>query len=171
MERHINNVDNREHSRVDQVWAGCAGQGHQRLNRFLIRRVSSLKRNKKEKRNMMTTHVEEAIHGNVLEVRLTGKLSSEDYARFVPDTETMIHRCGKIRILAILEDFHGWDAGALWKDIQWDARHFNDIERIAIVGEKRWHAWMTGFCKPFTTAGIRYFTHAELAEARKWLSA
>jgi len=119
---------------------------------------------------MMTTHVDEAIHGNLLEVRLTGKLSSDDYARFVPDTEALINRYGKIRVLAILEDFHGWNAGALWKDIQFDVHHFSDLERIAIVGEKRWHAWMASFCKPFTAAKIRYFGHDEMAEARQWLT-
>jgi len=117
----------------------------------------------------MTTHVAEAIHGKVLEVHLTGKLSKEDYSSFVPKSEEMIRTHGKIRILAILEDFHGWEAGALWEDIKWDAHHSSDIERIAIVGEKKWHEWMAGFCKPFTSAQVRYFEHGELSEARIWV--
>jgi hypothetical protein len=28
---------------------------------------------------------------------------------------------------------------------------------------------MATFCKPFTKAAIRYFEHADAAEARKWL--
>jgi hypothetical protein len=62
----------------------------------------------------MTTHVDEVVHGKVLEVRLGGKLTSEDYARFVPAAEALIRQHGKIRILVILEDSHGWNAGALW---------------------------------------------------------
>jgi len=69
-----------------------------------------------------------------------------------------------------MRDFHGWDAGALWEDIKWDAKHFNDIDRLAIVGEKSWHKWMTGFCGPFTTAQVRYFTHEQLDKAREWLN-
>ena len=34
---------------------------------------------------------------------------------------------------------HGWDAGALWEDIKFDIKHFADIERLAMVGEKKWH--------------------------------
>ena len=44
------------------------------------------------------------------------------------------------------------------------------IERLAIVGEKTWHKWMTGFCKPFTSAEVRYFTHEELDAARAWVN-
>lgn len=126
-----------------------------------------LKTNKRK--DSMNSHVLEAIHGRVLELHLTGKLTTEDYARFVPDTEEMIQRYGKIRILAFLEDFHGWDAGALWSDIKWDVRHARDIERIAVVGEARWQKWMASFCKPFTSAEIRYFEHPQSEAARAWV--
>ena len=34
--------------------------------------------------------------------------------------------------------FHGWAAGALWEDTRFAINHFADIEKIAMVGEKRW---------------------------------
>ena len=68
-----------------------------------------------------------------------------------------------------MTEFHGWDAGALWEDIKFDIKHFADIERLAMVGEKKWQQGMAIFCKPFTRATIRYFDHATVAEARKWL--
>jgi hypothetical protein len=116
-----------------------------------------------------TTHVDEQVHGKVMEVVLHGKLGREDYERIVPETETMIRQFGKIRILVIMHDFHGWDARALWEDVKWNARHFNQIERLAIVGEKTWHKWMAAFCKPFTTAQVRYFAPEKIDEARFWL--
>ena len=116
-----------------------------------------------------TTHVDEEVEGKVLEVVLHGKLGREDYERLVPDTERMIREHGKIRILVSMHDFHGWDAGAVWEDIKWNARHFNDIERLAIVGEKTWHHWMTTFCHPFTITQARYFTPDKLDEARAWV--
>jgi hypothetical protein len=117
-----------------------------------------------------TTHVDEEVHGRLMEVDLHGKLTREDYERFVPETERLIAEYGKIRMLITMHDFHGWDAGALWEDVKWNARHFNEIERLAVVGEMTWHKWMTGFCRPFTTAKVRYFTHDQLADARAWLS-
>lgn len=117
----------------------------------------------------MTTHVDEKICGKVMEIHLNGTLTKEDYARFVPDTEEMIRQHEKINMLIMMDDFHGWDAGALWEDIKWDAKHFNHVERIAVVGDQKWQKWMTTFCKPFTTAKVRYFDHGQVPEARAWL--
>jgi hypothetical protein len=117
-----------------------------------------------------TEHVDEEVHGKVLDIDLHGKLSREDYERFGPDTEKLILKYGKIRVLVTMHNFHGWDAGALWEDIKWEAKLFNHIERLAIVGEKTWQKWMTGFCKPFTTAKVRYFTLDQLAVARAWIN-
>jgi len=109
--------------------------------------------------------------GKVLELRVQGKLEREDYATFVPEIERLIERHGKLRILFVMEDFHGWTAGALWEDIKFDARHFNHIERLAIVGEEKWQKGMAAFCKPFTTATVRYFDRADADVARAWIEA
>jgi hypothetical protein len=117
-----------------------------------------------------TAHVDEEVHGRVMEVDLHGKLSREDYEKFVPESERLIQQFGKIRILVTMHDFHGWDGGALWEDLKWNAKHFNQIERLAIVGEKTWHSMMTSFCRPFTTAQVRYFTLEQADEARAWVN-
>ena len=118
-----------------------------------------------------TAHVDQIVHDNFLDVDLHGKLSRRDYRRLVPETERMIREHGKLRILVTMHDFDGWDAGGLWEDIKWDARHFDDITRLAIVGEETWHKWMAGFCKPFTTAEVRYYTFDQLDKAYAWLDA
>jgi len=107
--------------------------------------------------------------GNVLTVKVSGKLSKEDYGEFVPRVEERIAQHGKIRVLFEMEDFHGWEAGALWADIKFDLKHFKDIERLAFVGDKKWEAGMAAFCKPFTTAKIRYFEPSQREDARQWL--
>ncbi len=61
------------------------------------------------------------------------------------------------------------ERGALWEDIKFDWRHFSDIERLAIVGDSKWEAGMAVFCKPFTTAKIRYFDESKAAEASAWI--
>jgi hypothetical protein len=117
----------------------------------------------------MPVEVHEKAEGRILEVPVTGKLSREDYERFVPEIEKLIRRHGKIRLMFWMHDFHGWDVAALWEDIKFDARHFNDIERLAMVGETKWQQRMAAFCRPFTTAEIRYFDTYQLDEARAWL--
>ncbi len=107
--------------------------------------------------------------GKVLEAKLTGKLTSHDYEQFVPVVERLIQQHGKIRLLVEMHDFHGWTAGAIWQDVKFDASHFRDIDRIAMVGETKWQHGMALFCKPFTTAKVRYFERAAVNEARTWL--
>ena len=68
-----------------------------------------------------------------------------------------------------MTDFHGWQVGALWEDIKFDAKHFRDIERLALVGDRQWEKGMAVFCKPFTTAKVRYFPSEKLDEAANWL--
>jgi hypothetical protein len=83
--------------------------------------------------------------------------------------ERLVKEHGKIRLLVQMHDFHGWTAGALWEDIKFDAKHFKDAERLALVGEKKWQHAMAVFCKPFTAAEVRYFDHTMIEQARAWL--
>ncbi len=107
--------------------------------------------------------------GKLIVVHISERLTKADYEHFVPEFERILQQHGKPRLLFDMTGLHGWDAGALWEDIKFDIKHFSDIERLAIVGEKKWHHGMATFCKPFTTATIRYFDHADATEARKWL--
>ena len=110
------------------------------------------------------------LPANILGFRMSGKLHDEDYKKFVPLVDDAIAKAGKIRLLAQFHDFHGWDAKALWDDIKFSATHCTKIERIALVGEKKWEAWMAKVCKPFTIAKIKYFDFAELDAAKTWLA-
>lgn len=106
--------------------------------------------------------------GRQLEIQVTEKLIADDYKRFVPVFERLVKKHGKLDILFEMKDFHGWSAGALWEDTKFGMHHFNDIERLAIVGEKKWQKGLTSFSKPFTKATVRYFDHTEAFKARKW---
>jgi hypothetical protein len=107
--------------------------------------------------------------GKVVEVTLTGKLHCDDYKTFVPEVDRLIKEHGKLRMLCHLKDFHGWTLGAMWEDIKFDVRHFAHFERLALVGDKRWEAGMAVFCKPFTTAKVKYFDVADAAKASEWI--
>jgi len=117
----------------------------------------------------MAIQLTEKNGGKVLEVQVSGKLVHEDYKHFVPEFERLVKQNGKIRVLFEMADFHGWEAGALWDDIKFAPNHFSDIERLAMVGDKQWEKGMSVFCKPFTTAEVRYFDCAAIAQARAWL--
>ena len=117
----------------------------------------------------MAVKLDEKSGGKVLEVRVTGKLAHEDFLHFVPKLEQMLKQHGKLRVLFDMVDFHGWETRALWDDFKFDLKHFADVERLVMVGDKKWEEGMSLFCRPFTTAKIRYFDHTRADEAREWL--
>lgn len=105
----------------------------------------------------------------ILGFKHSGKLHNEDYQKFVPTLDAAIAKLGKIRLLALFNDFKGWDAKALWDDIKFSGTHCTKIERIALVGDKTWEKWMAMICKPFTMAKVKYFATSELDAAWAWL--
>jgi hypothetical protein len=119
----------------------------------------------------MAVQLTESNGGKTLEVAVSGTLSHSDYSRFVPTFERLVQQHGTIRVLFEMTDFHGWDGAALWDDIKLDLKHFADVERLAMVGDKSWEKAMSVFCRPFTTATIRYFDRAAIGNARGWLAA
>lgn len=118
----------------------------------------------------MIETIDVVVADRLIEVRVTGKLTKEFYEQFVPTVERQIEQVGKVRILFVMHDFHGWTVGAMWEDMKFDWSHWKDIERLAIVGESKWQAGMAAFCKPFTKATIRYFDHTQLDAAKEWLA-
>jgi len=109
--------------------------------------------------------------GRLLVIRLTGKLTKVDYKEFIPLVEKAIKVNGTIRMLVLMHHFHGLDAGALWQEIKFDAKHLTDIDRIAMVGETTEQKWMSTLFNPFISADIRYFSSKDAAEAQTWIAA
>jgi len=109
--------------------------------------------------------VEGKLWTNILHVRIAGKFEKEDYEIFVPVVEYMIAQHCRIRILLELMEFGGWTAGAAWEDTKFGIEHFNDIEKLAFIGDKKWEKGMEIFCKVFTTAQVKFFTPEEKKDA------
>jgi hypothetical protein len=107
--------------------------------------------------------------GTIVTLRFNKKLDKEDYEAFIPLIESQIQNAAPIRVLVELNDFEGWTAGALWEDTKFAARHFKDIERLAITGESRWKTGVMVFVKPFTSAEVRFFDIQEVDRARQWI--
>jgi hypothetical protein len=77
----------------------------------------------------------------------------------------------KPRLLAIFEDFQGWERGPDWNDLNFLISHSGEIARIAIVAEPEWEAKVLAFAGAgVRRAPVRFFPPNELAEARTWIA-
>lgn len=117
----------------------------------------------------MAVNLKQLDDGKVLEVSASGKLTDEDYKRWVPEFERLAKAHGRIGLIFELCGFHGWRVRAMWDDLKFGMKHFNHIERLAVVGEKKWQHLLTAMCKPLTTAKVRYFDIAQSGQARSWV--
>ena len=108
--------------------------------------------------------------GSVVTLVFKGKLDRRDYEVFVPQLEWLIEKNKSIALLLELIDFKGWTVGALWEDTKFVVKHFDDIRKLALVGEgKHWGKGVAAFIKPFTRAEVRHFDAEEKDEAMAWL--
>ena len=107
---------------------------------------------------------------NVLWVKVNGKLSKEEYAELVPSWEQMIARYGKFRLLFQMEaGFDGWEPLAAWDDLKFSVSHRNEMERVAIVGDKKWETLVAKLGAVLVNSEVRYFDDSRLDAAQQWL--
>ena len=109
--------------------------------------------------------------GNVVGIRVNGKLVHEDYQQFVPQLEAIIQQYGSLRCYCEMVNFEGITWQAMMDEIQFDVKHCSQIERCAIVSDSAWNQWMTDFTKMvFHNAQIECFTSNQTEEAWNWVN-
>jgi SpoIIAA-like len=108
--------------------------------------------------------------GKVFGMRISGKVLHQDYTQFVPMLEKLIEAHGSVRCLVEMIELHGIELRALWDEIKFDVRHARQIECCAVLGDKKWEAWMTSLARPiFSRAEIRFFDRADSEKAWAWI--
>jgi len=109
------------------------------------------------------------LNGKVVCFDLSGKVTRRDYEIFVPELEHLIEKHGKIRLLFELTDFDGWTPAAFWEETKVALKHVGDIERMAVVGNRKWHEAMTQFCNLIAPADVAFFETKQSFQAKQWL--
>jgi hypothetical protein len=110
------------------------------------------------------------VSGDVLTMKVSGTLSQAELAGMQSAAAGVISAGGQWRILVLTEDFEGWERGGTWNDFSL-SDHDAHIERMAIVGERRWEE----MALLFTAQGLRkfpieYFEPTQLSAAKQWLA-
>jgi hypothetical protein len=109
---------------------------------------------------------------NVYLLRISGVLKRSEFGAGQSAIGQAIDAGAQPRVLAILENFEGWERGADWNDLDFMFSHGDGIAKIAIVGESRWEVEALAFAGAgFRRSPVKYFPCDRLAEARTWLAA
>ena len=104
-------------------------------------------------------------------LRISGTLTRSEFAVEQSAISQKIDAGSKPRLLAILEDFEGWERGADWNDLDFLVSHSGEIAKIAIVAEPRWEVQALAFAGGgVRRAPVKFFTADDLPKARAWLA-
>jgi stage II sporulation SpoAA-like protein len=109
--------------------------------------------------------------GNLIRVDVSGKLTRKDYQQLIAAWDALISREGSMRMLLVMQDFHGWEVGAAWDDLRFGMKHVSQIERVAMVGEKFWQKCLAKVGALIMTEKVKYFDSTDLAAAGQWVRA
>jgi hypothetical protein len=103
-------------------------------------------------------------------VRAQGILRWRDYSNFERQiSDELNRRRTPIPLLLDLRSFRGWSAAGFVRDLIFDLHHWASFSRIAVLGDARWHAWITYFAIPLFRARLRFFNAQDAAT--QWLCA
>lgn len=111
----------------------------------------------------------EGTHEDVVSTKAVGKLTKEDYDQLLPVLRKKVDEHEKIRWYFEMQKFEGWEPEAAWRDMKFDFKNANNLEKVAMVGARKWEEWLTQIMKPFTSAEVRFFETAEKQEALQWI--
>jgi hypothetical protein len=106
---------------------------------------------------------------DLIVLRISGKLIYSDFKAYQSKAGPILQAQGKMSLLAILDDFQGWNSDEGWDDMGFLTRNDKYLSRFAIVGDEKWRDEVSIFTLAgLRTVDIRYFTSE--VEARNWLS-
>ncbi len=109
---------------------------------------------------------------DVCELHISGILKQSEFAATQKDLASKIDSGSKPRVLAIVENFDGWERGADWNDLDFLVSHGGEIVRIAVVADPKWETQALAFAGAgVRKAPVKFFPTTEMAEARTWINA
>jgi SpoIIAA-like len=104
-------------------------------------------------------------------LRISGVLKQSEFAAIQTELAEKIDTGSKPRLLAIIENFEGWQRGADWDDLDYMIKYADKITKIAVVVDPRWDTQALAFAGAgVRRAPVKLFRPNELAQARAWLA-
>lgn len=117
----------------------------------------------------MTMHHERE---NLFRIEVSGTLRKADLECCERQLAAEMRRLGPVRLLFVLKEFQGWEPRRDWNDLTFYVTHGPSIERIAIVGPRRWRSETLMFASAdLRAAPVEFFPEDAAAAARAWVSA
>lgn len=113
---------------------------------------------------------------NIIATRANDLLGINDYEKIHPLIHNIIGTGKKVRWYFEMDDCSILNSGGFWEDgtikVKYGKLNFThsaDIEKIAIIGDKKWEKLMHSIMKPFIKAKVKYFHLHDREKAKDWI--
>jgi hypothetical protein len=107
--------------------------------------------------------------GNVLGFKMIGTIDQDDYKVLMPAMEAAVEESGSVSLLCDLTEFK-WEKVTAWDDDMRFGREFRDkMEKMAIIGDRKWEEWLVKLAEPFYAKDAKYFDSDAVDEAWEWV--
>lgn len=113
---------------------------------------------------------------SIIATRANDLLGIHDYEKIHPLIHNIINAGKKVRWYFEMEDNSLSGSTGFWEDGiietnygSMNFTHSEDIEKIAIVGNKKWETLMRSVMKPFSKASVMYFDTGDKEKAVEWI--
>jgi hypothetical protein len=105
----------------------------------------------------------------VMSVEISGTIAKSDYDEFTPQVEALVKASGPIRILMDITGIKGEKMEAWRSDLNFGKEFQDNIEKMAMVGDKGWESLVTkGFGSKYAQQA-KYFDADSISSAWEWL--
>lgn len=108
---------------------------------------------------------------SVVYIRIRDVMQIADMKMLEKVAADLIGKGKKVRLLANIENFQGWEKGEAWGDVSFMMSHGNDIVKMAFVGDERWKEDVFLFVgKGMRNTEIEFFPPTLLKNAEVWVT-
>jgi len=95
--------------------------------------------------------------------------SRESHDRLVTDVEALVEQNGTVNLLLEMTEFK-WEKFSAWgTDMEFGRDYHKKIEKMAIVGDKKWQEWLTKVTEPFYAVEAKFFSPDDVDDAWAWV--
>ena len=107
--------------------------------------------------------------GNVIGAHIAATMSGDECRLLARHVEELVGVHERVRLLLDLSDCNHVELAAAWEEFVMGVKHWNDLERIAIVGDAKWNAIAAHTLNRIAYADAEHFSTDEIAGAWVWI--